>query len=100
VKFHSPPYFRALNNNHSEPTITTTNPTIILHGVDDVGSSLGVDVVSFVSGAFFGGDGSKFGDDGGGEVLEGTSATTLAGVSPCASHQSICSFFALPETSF
>lgn len=46
-------HFRFFTTNHSRPHAAKINTTMMLHGVDEVGSSLGVDVVKVVR-AFFG----------------------------------------------
>ena len=70
-------HLRFFNANHSRPSTVTINTMMMLHGVDDAGSSLGVVGVCFASGAFFGAvgrtrdgacalvaaDGFAFGDD-------------------------------------
>ena len=58
-------HFRPLSNNHSRPVAATIKMTITLHGVDDVGSSLGVEA-GFASGAFF---------DGGSWAIRGASVS-------------------------
>lgn len=52
-------HLRFFTCNHSKPSAATINTAMMLHCVDDVGSSLGVDVVGFASGAFFGAGGSS-----------------------------------------
>jgi hypothetical protein len=42
-------HFRFFTSNHSRPVAATINTATTDHGVDEVGSSLGVDVVGFVS---------------------------------------------------
>ena len=52
-------HFRFFTSNHSRPIAATINTTMMLHGVGEVGSSLGVTV--FASGAFFGAGGCTTG---------------------------------------
>jgi hypothetical protein len=47
-------HFRFFTSNHSRPITATINTTKMLHGVDEVGSSLGVDGAGEVVGAIFG----------------------------------------------
>ena len=47
-----PHHLLFLSNNHSRPIAATLNTTMMLHGVDDAGSLLGVDAVGFASGVF------------------------------------------------
>jgi hypothetical protein len=46
--------FGCLTNSHSRPVAAAINTTIMLHGVDEVGSSLAAVAVGFASGSFFG----------------------------------------------
>ncbi|MBL9129625.1 MAG: hypothetical protein JNG86_00390 [Verrucomicrobiaceae bacterium] len=41
-----------MSSNHSRPIAATINTTMMLHGIDEVDSSFGVDVVGLNSGAF------------------------------------------------
>ena len=47
-------HFRFFTSNHSRPIAATINTMMTLQGVDEVGSSLGVDGAAAVEGAFFG----------------------------------------------
>ena len=53
-------HLRFFTSNHSSPSATTINTTMMLHGVDEVGSSLGGDA-GFSSRAFFGAGGCTTG---------------------------------------
>ena len=46
-------HLRFLSTSHSNPIAATINTTMMLHGIDDVGSSLGVATVGFTSAALF-----------------------------------------------
>ncbi len=46
-------HLRFFTSNHSRPIAATINTTMMLHGVDEVGSSPGVFEVGFGSVAFF-----------------------------------------------
>ena len=50
-------HFRPLSSNHSRPIAATIKTTMMLHGVDEAGSSLGVGAAGLDSGAFFGASG-------------------------------------------
>ena len=56
-------HFRIFTSNHSRPVAATINTATTDHGVDEVGSSLGV--AGFASGAFIGAGGCTIGGGGG-----------------------------------
>ena len=64
---------RRLSNNHSRPPAATVDTTMMLHGDDDAGSSLGVVGAGFASEGSGGSCGST-----GGDVLVGVCETFLA----------------------
>jgi hypothetical protein len=64
-------HFRFLSTSHSRPVAATIKTTMMLHGVDEAGSWLGVVGVSFASGSFFG----AIGRTNGGGLGAGVDAT-------------------------
>jgi hypothetical protein len=56
---------RFFTSNHSRPVAATIKTTMMLHGADVVGSSLGVDDFDFASSAFVGAVGCTVGTVGG-----------------------------------
>ena len=54
-------YFRFLSSNHSRPVAATIKTTMMLHGVDEAGSSASGGAVGFALSVFFGA-GSLIGD--------------------------------------
>lgn len=69
-------HFRFFTNNHSRQVAATLNTTMMLHGVDEAGSSLAVVGVGFASGASSGGRST---DDSGGTISLGRDCDADAG---------------------